>query len=158
MNPESTLKLQAYLDNELTPAEAQQVASWLANDQEARALFDELQTTKRLVGGNELEVTIPESREFYWSKIERAIALERTSSTRRAPWWFVLPGWWRRVAVPLVGTAALVLLVVVALKPGFIPQQIASYFHEIDTPMEEDDAISFHSQEAGMTVVWIAAR
>lgn len=156
MNPETFLKLQAYLDNELPPAEAQKVAQWLEQDEPARAIYEELRSTKLLLAGSGLEMKVPETREFYWSKIEREIAgqpLVRTTAH-----WLALPNWCYRLAAPLAGAALLMVLAVFIFKPSIIPQRIAGYFHEIDTPLEEDDAISFHSQEAGMTVVWIAAK
>ncbi len=156
MNPESVLKLQSYLDNELPSSEALEVAEWLKRDAQAQSLCEELRSMKSLMAANELEPKLPESREFYWSKIERAIApptVNRTAQNRMS-----LPSWCFRIVAPLLGAVMLMALAVVVLKPGILPQRIASYFHEIDTPLEEDNAISFHSQEAGMTVVWIAAK
>ena len=73
MNVEDGIKLQAHLDGELTGREAQQVAALIENDAEARGLFGELQQTKVWLKANELEMRLPESREFFWSKIERDI-------------------------------------------------------------------------------------
>ena len=73
MNVEEGIKLQAQLDGELTGREAQEIAAFLENDAEARALFAELQQTRSMLTGNEPEFRLPESREFYWSKISRAI-------------------------------------------------------------------------------------
>ena len=156
MNPETFLKLQSYLDNELPPAEAKNIEQWLERDAQARAIYEELRSTKLLLAGNELDLKVPESREFFWAKIEREIVLQPADQSPGR--WFVLPNWCYRFAAPLAGAALLMVLAVFILKPSIIPQRIAAYFHEIDTPLEEDDAISFHSQEAGMTVVWIAAK
>ena len=73
MNQELQLKLQAYLDGELAPAELREITELLAQDTESKALYAELQATKALVRGNELEHKLGESREFYWSKIAREI-------------------------------------------------------------------------------------
>ena len=73
MNVELGIKLQAHLDGELTGRDAQQVAALLESDVEARALFNELQQTRTVLKGNEPEFRLPESREFFWSKIEREI-------------------------------------------------------------------------------------
>ena len=39
--------------------------------QEALALADELRMTRAVLAGNEPERAVPESREFYWSKVRR---------------------------------------------------------------------------------------
>jgi len=73
MDHEKQLKLQAFLDEELSEAEAKEVASWLAKDQEATLLLAELRNTRQSMARFEAGVRLPESREFYWSKIEREI-------------------------------------------------------------------------------------
>ncbi len=153
MKNENLLKLQAYLDHELTAEESHRIDEWLESDQEARAILQELRDTKALLADNEWPVKLPETREFYWSKIERAItrqslALERASSPVPARWWL-------RLAVPLAGAALLIFLLMTVPKPLMTSSSLAGYFHEIETPLEENNAISFHSQAAAMTVVWI---
>ena len=74
MKHELELKLQAHLDGELTGREATEIAALLEHDREAAALFGELRNIKTALTGNELEIKLPETREFYWSKIEREIA------------------------------------------------------------------------------------
>ena len=49
------------------------MANWLARDREAAALLEELRNTRAALAGFEAEVRLPESREFFWSKIEREI-------------------------------------------------------------------------------------
>src|SRR5258708_8407957 len=73
MDNDSQLKLQAYLDGELPEKEAKAVANWLAKDSEAVALFGELRNTRQALTGFEVGIALPESREFYWSKIAREI-------------------------------------------------------------------------------------
>src|SRR5881296_2996806 len=79
INHETELKLQAYLDGELSPGEAKTVADLLRRDAGAQALYQELRIAKSLLAENELERKLPESGEFYWSKIRRQI--EREEST-----------------------------------------------------------------------------
>ena len=76
------LKLQSYLDGELPEAEAAEVARWLSEDQEASALLTELRQTTQAMAGFEDGVRLPESREFFWSKI--ALLQIATSFVRRA--------------------------------------------------------------------------
>src|SRR5690349_21859011 len=88
MNQEMELKLQAWLDGELSPAEAGKMAALVETDGDARALYTELQQTSLALKGNEPEMRLPETREFYWSKIEREIArLETAPASSTLPWW-----------------------------------------------------------------------
>src|SRR5437667_753153 len=98
MNYDAQLKLQAYLDGELPEAEARAVANWLAQDREAVALFGELRNTRQALVGVEVGVTLPESREFFWSKIEREIRRQEQTQPLSPPVRFVTA--WRRFLVP----------------------------------------------------------
>jgi anti-sigma factor RsiW len=153
MNVEDGIRLQAHLDGELTGREAQQVAALIENDAEARALFAELQQTRTLLGANEPEMRLPESREFFWSKIERDIQrFETAPAAQHASAWTLF---FRRHLRAIAGTsvaAALVLFVAFqmnVLSPGM--------FEEIDNPLDDDTgSFSFRSESQKMTLVWIA--
>ena len=73
MKHDLELKLQAWLDGELPAAEAEEMRRLAAADTEAAGLLAELQNTKAALLQNEPTVTVPETRAFYWSKIERQI-------------------------------------------------------------------------------------
>ncbi|HEY0552249.1 MAG TPA: hypothetical protein VGF13_21795, partial [Verrucomicrobiae bacterium] len=110
MNGEDGIKLQAHLDGELTGREAQQVAALLETDAEARAVFGELQQTKAWFKANEPEMRLPESREFFWSKIERDIQrLESAPAERQSPAWVLF---FRRHIRAIAGTSVAAALVV----------------------------------------------
>ena len=80
MNQDIQLKLQSYLDGELSADESQAVTNLLARDAAARDLLVELTHTRSALQANEPEMKVPDSREFYWSKIRRQIEQgERTS-------------------------------------------------------------------------------
>ena len=156
INHETELKLQAYLDGELSPGEAKVISDLLESDGGAQGLYQELRTAKSLLAGNELERKTPESREFYWSKIQRQI--ERAESTQAdglaEP---ATPRWWTRFLAPAGALAALAVFVAVALRN---PESGGSFLglddsHEIETPLEETSSFSFRSEAAAMTVVWV---
>jgi anti-sigma factor RsiW len=153
INQETKYKLQACLDNELGAAESRKTAAWLEQDAEARALFAELSEVKSLLAGNELEISVPEPREFYWSKIERAL---RSEPGRRGGSLARLRGypWWVRLLAPAVGVGILLIAGVSLVKLPTTPTTV-SYLHEIETPLKNTSTISFYSQSAGMTVVWV---
>jgi anti-sigma factor RsiW len=148
---DTKLKVQAYVDNELNPSESRAMAARLERDAEARALYAELKELRALVAGNELEFKLPESREFYWSKIQREIAQLSSEAERaeRAP-----RPWWRRLLAPAAGFALLVAIAAPLLRSLQNTSELSA-MHEIETPLEEISSISFHSQSAGMTVVWV---
>src|SRR3954470_7064894 len=107
MDFESQLKVQSYLDAELPEGEAREVANWLARDQEAVGLHAELRNTRKAMAGFETGITLPESREFFWSKIEREIQrLEKPSPKAESASWL---GALQRFLLPLGGVAALAL-------------------------------------------------
>src|SRR6516165_10549542 len=106
MDDKAQLKLQAYLDGELPEGEARELATGLAQDQEAAALLAELRQTRDAIAGSEQVRALPESREFYWSKIQRAI--ERAEAPAPQP--AGVSGWvgaLRRFLVPVTGLALL---------------------------------------------------
>src|SRR5437667_9183999 len=103
MNLEPELKLQAYLDGELSARQARKVAAQLENDAAAQQLLAELKMTKTLLGGSEQERKLLESPEFYWSKIQREI--ERTEPAAPPKQFAQFVAAWRRLLAPLAGVA-----------------------------------------------------
>ena len=160
MNHDTELKLQAYVDGELPAQEADRVAKSLAADPSAQALQTELRNIKAALAANELDLKLPESREFYWSKIAREIQRaerEQTSNARPTG-----ASWWLRWAAPFAGLAALVVLLVGADKLSLFSQPDVARLgvgHEIESSLEESSAsITFRSEKAAMTVVWVQDR
>src|SRR5260370_37928654 len=98
MDNESQLKLQAFLDGELPKAEAAEVANWLARDQEAALLLAELRRTREALSGFGSTIRLPESREFFWSKIEREIRRQERTASVFGP--EPKPSFWLRFLVP----------------------------------------------------------
>jgi anti-sigma-K factor RskA len=152
MSMETGIKLQAFLDGELTGREAKEVAALIEKDADAKALLSELQTTKSWLAANEPEFRLPESREFYWSKIEREIsALETASAEAGTPSWMMFL---RRHLAAIGGTAvAAAVVLFVALQMQIVPGEM---FEEIDNPLDESSSFSFRSESQQMTLVWIS--
>jgi len=114
--------------------------------------LEELKATRALLVGNELELKLPETREFYWSKIQRQVEREE----QRAPA-ADAPAWWIRFLAPAGALAALAVLVLIALRSPERSQPLLASddSHEIETPLEETSSFSFRSEAAAMTVVWV---
>jgi len=141
------LELQAWLDGELSEPKARRIGAKIAGDQEASRLITELQAVKSALAGNETARTVPETRALYWSKIERQIQRQAPGPRAvQAP----LQAVWRLWFAPLAGFAALACLLLLAVKPYAPPA-----FDEISSTGEGMEAVTFHDQAAGMTVVWL---
>jgi anti-sigma factor RsiW len=147
MKTEQMLRLQAYLDNEVSSAEGREIASWIARDAEAKALYEELAATKSLLAPeNELPTAMPDSRDFYWSKIARGIETaerEPVREQKHAPWWI-------RILAPIAGAAALAVFVFTSMSFNAPVHSMAQIEHSAT-----DSSITFYSPEQRMTVVWI---
>lgn len=151
MKQDIELKLQALLDGELPEAEAHQVTDLMGSDANMRALFTELQQTSTALCGNEPERRLPESREFFWSKIEREITRLEQHEAPQTPWWLTLV---RRhmSAISGVGVAT-ALILIGAFQLNWVSPDL---LEEIDNPLEDTASFSFRSESQKMTVVWIS--
>jgi len=151
MNQELALKYQAFVDGELSESEARRVARSLETDADARALVAELRNSKTLLTGNEPEVKLPESREFYWGKIQRQIeCLDREPADATMGRWRAMLAGWRRFVAPLAGVAVITFLAMVAVR--FYNPEPVDYLAEIENLSEESTAYSFRA--GNMFVVW----
>jgi anti-sigma factor RsiW len=148
MDNDAQLKLQAYLDGELPEGEARVVANWLAKDQEAVALLAEMRQTRKAIAGFEDGVRLPESREFYWSKIRREIErLETPASVApRVPFILRL----RRVLMPAAAVAAVGLFAFV-----FVQGNSGSGGFGSETAFADSGAFTYHDYKEGATLVWL---
>lgn len=145
------LKLQAYLDGELSPRESADVAKLLETNSEAKALFEELKWTTSAMEAGEVEVKLPESREFYWSKIAREIELADQVAERRPASKF---SWWARILAP-VGAAVAVIAGFVILGSHPATQGM---FTEVQSSLDEMGTMTFRDQAEGVTMVWVYDR
>ena len=150
MDCEAQLKLQAYLDGELPENEQREVANWLARDQEAVALLGELRQTRKAMAGFEDGIRLPESREFYWSKIQREI--QRLEPAPRPARTVSLASLLARLIVPAGAIAALAVAALIAIHPSVANGANAS----TDASLTDAGAFTYRDQAAGMTVVWLS--
>jgi anti-sigma factor RsiW len=153
MNDEQQLKLQAFLDGELPEPEARAVASWLARDAEATALLSELRHTRQALAASEPALKVPESREFYWSKIQREI--ERQEPARET---VVEPDSvfkiLRRFLLPAGSVAALAaILLVSGLQFGL---RRPSSTPDTEMNLAQADTFTYRDNANGTTLVWLS--
>jgi anti-sigma factor RsiW len=145
MNTE--LKMQALLDGELDAREAREVQALLANDAQHAALMQELTWTKAAVAGGDVAVALPETREFYWSKISRGIEAEERKAAAAAP---AGRAWWLKFFYPATGLAAMVAVMFV------ISGGRTSDGADTESVPEDVNAVSFRSETEKMSVVYVA--
>jgi hypothetical protein len=147
MKHELELKVQAWLDGELPDHEARRMGEWIARDSEAAALAEELGCVRKAMFSQEAPRALDDSREFYWSKIQRQIEREANLPRREAlPW----SARWRRYLAPLTSAGALAcLLILAAVRNG------GPTFDQISSTGDGMEAVTFRDQSAQMTVVWL---
>jgi len=150
MKFETQIKIQAFLDGELPEAEAREITALIAQDGDAAALHAELKHTRQAMTGAEEPRLLPETREFYWSKIQREIERgERAAVAAPAPSvWTMLRAWFRPVGVMAVVALIALLALVQSGLPGHSGAVVAS--------LTDDDAITFQDQASGTTFVWFS--
>lgn len=151
MKPELELKLQAYADGELSAREAREIEAAIASDTDAQALLRELRTTATVLRENEPQLAVPESREFYWSKIERAIEHAQPEPVNPlVTFWFSL----RRVMVPAAGLALVLFLAIASFKVNTTTDPL-NHLAEVESLSEHVSSFSFRSHSQNMFVVWL---
>jgi anti-sigma factor RsiW len=143
------LKIQAYLDGELPEAEVSVVARRLAHDLPASALLTELRQTREALAGNELRPVLPESREFYWSKIQREIQRQETPAAAAASR-LSLAALLYRLLAPASAMAMLALAALIATGQ-FHPRGASP-----ETALDDSGAFTYHDYSAGATLVWLS--
>jgi anti-sigma factor RsiW len=152
MDYDAQLKLQAYLDGELPEGEAREMATRLAQDPEAVGLLGELRQTRQWLKASEAPVTLPESREFFWSKIQREV--QRQGQPTPVP---QVPSFiyrLRQILVPLSAVAAMALVGLVAVtQSGLLGGSAVS---ESESSMADTGAFTYHDYTAQATLVWFS--
>ena len=152
MTEDQQLKLQAFLDGELPEAEMMEVAAWIARDADARAMHAELKNTRHALKTAEPNLRLPESREFFWSKIEREV--QKLEPVRESiPEISVLERI-RRWLMPLSAAAVLVIAGLLTYQHEFGSTRPGHPVEE-EMAMADSNNFTYHDYSSGMTLVWL---
>jgi anti-sigma factor RsiW len=143
MSDRQLLEIMAYADGELDASRRHEVEKQIAEDPSAAALHLELTACAALLRAHEPLGAVPETREFYWSRIQRRIAAEEQAAARAKATKVPAFGWLRWLA-PAIGVAALALVVTYQQRPG--PTILA---------VGEASSMTFTSEADGVTISWI---
>lgn len=157
MKEETELKLLAFVDGELPADEAREIESLLRENQAAASLVAELGWTRSAMVGSEAPIRVPESREFYWSKISRSIEIAERQVERETAAKDVQP-WWRRALMPLAGLAAVLLVLNVNTggPVGETGDSVAAPSVGAPEPVWEDASVyEFYDEKEKMSVIWV---
>jgi anti-sigma factor RsiW len=151
MNDEQQLQLQAFLDGELPENEAREVAAWVARDRQAADLVKELRNTRQALTGSAPRLNVPESREFYWSKIEREIRRLQPEPSAPAPV-PVLTRLLRRLASAGAIAALLLIGALAALHSGLLR---SSRGPATQMTVADSGTFTYCDYANGTTLVWL---
>jgi len=152
MDWEAQLKLQALLDGELPETEAGELSKRLAQDREAAALLAELRQTREALTGFEAGIRLPESREFFWSKIQRDI--RRLEAPAPEPVAVPFLDRLRRFLMPATAVALLAIAGLVVTRQSGSP--LLPGGNDAETALEDPGAFTYHDYSAGTTLVWLS--
>lgn len=152
MDWKTQLKLQAFLDGELPETQARKVSNSLAQDREAAALLAELRQTREALAGFEKGIQLPETREFFWSKIQREI--QRAEARTPAPVGIPFFARLRRLLMPATAVALLAIVGMVATRQT--GSTLRSGGAEAETSLEDTGAFTYRDYSAGTTLVWLS--
>jgi anti-sigma factor RsiW len=147
---ETQIKIQALLDGELAESEAREIVALIARDKSAAALHAELKHTRQALAGAEQGIVLPESREFYWSKIRRDI--ERLEPVPSAEPTLSLWQLINRLIKPVAAVAAVVVLGTVLFHQMGGTRGGADFM----VASADMDAITYRDDSDGTTYVWFA--
>ena len=148
MNEELSFKLQAFLDGELPEAEAREIASLIARDRDAAALHTELKNTRAALANFDRPITVPATREFYWSQISREI--RRTAPAEPEAVRHSSKSFWRHALTFASGLAivTIALFIMNAPRGPLAPDTVATG--------TDGGALTFRNYESGTTLVWLS--
>jgi anti-sigma factor RsiW len=157
MNTDQQLKLQSFLDGELPENEAREILVWTQRDGGAAALLAELKSARAAMAKSETHLSVPETRKFYWSKIEREIQrLEpRTTSAPEVSIFSML----RRFLLPSGALAALVVAGLILHFHGSTPSaenRADADTTTVETTLASTDATTYRDAGEGTTLVWFS--
>ena len=85
MKQEDQLNIQAWLDGEIAPQKAKKIVEQMENSSTAKALVEELEAVESALKIGEKTISLDDTRDFYWSQIERQINAEAPMPTAEVP-------------------------------------------------------------------------
>jgi|YNPMSStandDraft_1061717.scaffolds.fasta_scaffold68882_2 anti-sigma factor RsiW len=153
MTHDEQLKLQAWLDGELSESERQACEARWTHDPQAQALLAQLRHVQAtLKQFDESQLRLPESREFYWSRIARALESQASSTavpagTGLSPWAWLAQ--WKRWLAPAALLASLAAVLTLTLPSPGQPD-----YPEMHLSLADSHATTYRDDAQRLTLVW----
>jgi anti-sigma factor RsiW len=152
-----SLDLQAYADgqfDQLALGRREELERLMATDASAKGLVEQIRALSAGIRRGEPAHSVPATREFYWSQIQRRMAVSPTAAGRPAP---VNPlAQWMRWLVPAFGAAAIA--VTLTLTKSGLPVGTSGTFADgglTEAGTETSEAMVFRSESDGITIHWL---
>lgn len=144
MKLETMLEIQASADGETNAVKDRALRQLLAQDSEAQRLHAEISNLKAILRRHESGIQVSDSREFYWSQIQRRIEVEEQAAKRAQAMSAGMHIW--RWLAPMMAISAVI--AVVALQPFTGGKEIKATANPVTT-------VTFSSEADGVTIHWI---
>ncbi|MCU0789247.1 MAG: hypothetical protein MUC91_13870 [Verrucomicrobia bacterium] len=144
------LKVQAFVDGELPEAEQAQMAALASRDPDVNALIKELKQTRQALAGYDEKRELPESREFYWSQIQRRIGTLPVDMPEPRP-----PSLMATLARWLVPATCLAALVAVGFMV-FGGRQASDDGVSWQAAYDGVNAFTYRDYDEGTTLLWLS--
>ncbi|MCF7669052.1 MAG: hypothetical protein K9N48_04665 [Verrucomicrobia bacterium] len=149
------LKIQAYLDGELTIFGRYKVNRLLAHNAEARRLHAELNSIQELLHHNELDHPLPEDKESFRTRITHQLRVEGEGTSR-------VPNRIRPVLKWVAASAATALIIFAGVyslmspeNSNQTPAHVLLGGESIEPEAANASFITFKSESAKLSVVWV---
>jgi len=148
--------LEKYYDQEVTDEERSLVEAHLVDCPACQDVLKSMEKLGDLVKAPVEEAVEKEDFPWVWQKIERGIRLEE-----RSTFWKTLRSWLqislsfrRRVWVPALATAVIVLLITIPLlfkkNPSYLTPSVVEYVES-----QTHNVMIYESENAKVTVIWL---
>ena len=150
MSEEEQLKLQSYLDGELTDKERQDVTRWLDGDEQASEVLVRLKSVSEFLRDGEPQYKLDCTQEFYWNGIEREIARANPAApTDAAGGWFA---WLRNYGVQFASGVAAVAVVLFTITTLTREPEVAASWEVLDP---DTAMVNYSDFDNNITVVML---
>lgn len=146
---DTQLNIQSWLDGELPESDARKIKDLVTRDQDAAALLNELRQTKQSLATFEAGIALPESADFYWSKIRRDIERLAPAEVQSVPVSFFAA--LSRLLVPASAVALVAIVGVIAALQSEGASGVGA-----ETALADSGSFTYRDYASGTTLVWLS--
>jgi len=159
---EEDLELQAYADGQLhqleglAPGRRAEIERLVGRDAEARAVVDGLRSISQMLRANEPVHSVPASREFYWSQIQRRIQIDERAVDRAAATQHPAHSVWSwRWLAPVLGLGTIMIAIALVSRGDLPGSHPLGEIAVSERGSDNSGAVVFRSESEGVTICWL---